>query len=60
MTTAHRVFVKARDNSFAEFLSYYKSSMSNVLSHYGAILDEELTWRTKWEQLVRGLVLTSD
>ena len=41
-------------------LSYYKSSMSNVLSHYGAILDEELTWRTKWEQLVRGLVLTSD
>ena len=60
VTTAHRVFVKARDQSFGDYLDYYKDSMSNVLHHYGAIMEEEVQWRTKWEHLVKGLVIESD
>ena len=60
VTTAHRVFVKARDHSFADYLDYYKSNMANVLQHYGAIKGEEIGWQGKWEKLVKGLVVESD
>ena len=60
VTTAHRVFAKARDAAFAEYLAYYESSMASVLDHYGRILDEEETWQATWESLVKGLVLVSD
>ncbi|KAH8059197.1 DUF4455-containing protein [Aureococcus anophagefferens] len=60
VTTAHRVFVKARDHSFADYLDYDKSNMANVLQHYGAIKGEEIGWQGKWEKLVKGLVVESD
>ncbi|KAH8098983.1 DUF4455-containing protein [Aureococcus anophagefferens] len=55
VTTAHRVFVKARDHSFADY-STAPSNMANVLQHYGAIKGEEIGWQGKWGQGARRRV----
>lgn len=59
VTTAHRVFVKARDAAFAEYYAYYESSNADMLAHYDALVAEEESWHGSWESLVKSLVIKS-